>query len=165
VPKEMHLLDELFYVKCEDPKIDKEVRDAVATACKALRKQERGGRLCLILYERVSSGMWGERKVGPWEEWILHVVVRTEPAFGHREELLRRRELESRVREILWRVHNIVNSYRKHLPKEGIMDNSSVCYPFEIKDPSKPSQGGMLAGVGNILAKAVSDQKVHNVSL
>jgi hypothetical protein len=33
----------------------------------------------------------------PWEEWVLRVAARTEPAFGRHHDLLRRRELEVRL--------------------------------------------------------------------
>ena len=37
---------------------------------------------------------------------------------AQREEQLRRKELEARVRELLWTVQQLVNSHREHLPKE-----------------------------------------------
>lgn len=117
-PKDMVLLDDLFYVKCGDTSIDKQVRDSAQAACKALKTRDRGGSVTLTFFERVAGGLLGEKMVGPWEEWSVHVLVRTEPAFGHREELLRRKELEARVRELLWTVQKLVNSHRDHLPKE-----------------------------------------------
>mmetsp|Transcript_42312 Transcript_42312/g.66270 ORF Transcript_42312/g.66270 Transcript_42312/m.66270 type:complete len:153 (+) Transcript_42312:427-885(+) len=101
VPKDMVLLDDLFYVSCDDAQISKKVRDASQSAADSLRKQERGGKVTLTFFDKVSGGMWGDKKV-PWEEWSMHFVVRTEPSFGHREELLRRKELESRVKELMW---------------------------------------------------------------
>lgn len=117
-PKDMVLLEDLFYVKCGDTGIDKKVRDSAEAACRALRSRDRGGAVTLTFYERVAGGLLGDKMVGPWEEWSVHVLLRTEPAFGHREEQLRRRELEARVRELLWTVQKLVNSHRDHLPKE-----------------------------------------------
>ena len=74
-------------------------------------------------------------QVGPWEEWSVHIVVRTEPAFGHREEQLRRKELEGRMRELLWTVQKLVNSHRDHLPKEVIVFPRVGARPL---DPSNP---------------------------
>jgi hypothetical protein len=51
----------------------------------------------LTFYERIAGGLLGEKMVGPWEEWSVHVLLRTEPAFGHREEQLRRRYKVSNV--------------------------------------------------------------------
>ena len=152
VPKDMVLLDDLFYVKCGDERMDKQVSDCAVSACKALKARDRGGPVTLTFYERIAGGLLGEkmvgadgspgqalhtmwysarsdtlspvpptfhsRQVGPWEEWSVHIVVRTEPAFGHREEQLRRKELEGRMRELLWTVQKLVNSHRDHLPKE-----------------------------------------------
>lgn len=119
-PKDMVLLDDLFYVKCGDARIDKQVRDSAEAACKALKTRDRGGAVTLTFFERVAGGLLGEKMVGPWEEWSVYVLVRTEPAFGHREETLRRKELEACVRELLWTVQKLVNSHREHLPKEVI---------------------------------------------
>ena len=85
------LLEDLFYVKCSDAIIDKKVRDCDESACRALRMRDRGGAVTLTFYERIAGGLLGEKLVGPWEEWSVHVLLRTEPAFGHREEQLRRR--------------------------------------------------------------------------
>lgn len=155
-PKDMVLLEDLFYVKCGHAGIDKKVRDSAEAACRALRSRDRGGAVTLTFYERVAGGLLGDKMVGPWEEWSVHVLLRTEPAFGHREEQLRRRELEARVRELLWTVQKLVNSHRDHLPKEGLNDAQAVCYPFDIKDPSKLSGGGVFAGVGNMLVRAAT---------
>mmetsp|Transcript_35546 Transcript_35546/g.84553 ORF Transcript_35546/g.84553 Transcript_35546/m.84553 type:complete len:202 (+) Transcript_35546:154-759(+) len=145
LPKDMVILDEVFYAKCDDQALDKQVRDSVEAAVSVLKKTDGGGKVSLILYEKEKpGGMWGKTKFGPWEEWSIHLAVRTEPVFGHREETLRRKELQGRVRDTLWRVHSIINSCRKHLPKQGISNDSSVCYPFEIKDPSH-HRGSVLA--------------------
>jgi hypothetical protein len=117
-PKDMVLLEDIFYVKCGDARIDKQVRDSAESACRALKRRDRGGAVTLTFYEHTTGGLLGEKMVGPWEEWSVHVLVRTEPAFGQREEQLRRKELEARVRELLWTVQQLVNSHREHLPKE-----------------------------------------------
>jgi len=128
-PKDMILLDDLFYVKCDDSRIDKQVRDSAESACKALKTRDHGGAVNLTFFERITGGLLGEKMVGPWEEWSVHVLVRTEPAFGHREEHLRRKELEARVRELLWTVQKLVNSHRDHLPKEVL---ASLTIPFHV---------------------------------
>ena len=120
-PRDTILLDDIFYVKCGDSRIEKQVHESAQAACKALKMRDRGGAVTLTFYERISSGLLGEGLVGPWEEWSVHLLVRTEPAFGQREELLRRNELESRIRELLWTVQKLVNSHRQHLPKEVIL--------------------------------------------
>ena len=153
VPKDMVLLDDLYYVKCGDARIVQQVRDSAESAGLALTStRDRSGAVTLTFYERVSGGLLGEKMLGPWEEWSIHVLVRTEPSFGDREEQLRRKEFEARVRELLWTVQKLVNSHRDHLPKEGLNDASAVCYPFDIKDPSRTGRGGLLAGMGNLLA-------------
>lgn len=122
IPKDMVLLDDLFYVRCDDAKMEKQVlsflcaplplrrfspctcsctaparwymaclfrfwpltedgqvRDSSEAAANALKKKEAGGKVTLTFYEK---GMWGDKV--PWEEWVMHFVVRTEPSFGHR---------------------------------------------------------------------------------
>lgn len=69
----------------------------------------------------------------PWEEWVLHVHSRTEPVFGQPEALLRKRELQGRLRRLMWHIHGIVNQRRGHLPKVKISNESALCFPFEIK--------------------------------
>lgn len=134
-PRDTILLDDIFYVKCGDSRIEKQVHESAQAACKALKMRDRGGAVTLTFYERISSGLLGDALVGPWEEWSVHLRVRTEPAFGQREELLRRNELESRIRELLWTVQKLVNSHRQHLPKEVIL-----CFVlYSIKCFSKTS--------------------------
>jgi len=62
----------------------------------------------------------------------VHVLVRTEPAFGHREEQLRRKELEGRMRELLWTVQKLVNSHRDHLPKEVMTDRTAPVFMLNL---------------------------------
>mmetsp|Transcript_66210 Transcript_66210/g.137969 ORF Transcript_66210/g.137969 Transcript_66210/m.137969 type:complete len:197 (+) Transcript_66210:275-865(+) len=150
VPKDMVLLDDLFYVRCDDAKMEKQVRDSSEAAANALKKKEAGGKVTLTFYEK---GMWGDKV--PWEEWVMHFVLRTEPSFGHREEMLRRKELETRVKELMWLVLKIVSVHREHLPKVKISDRTAICFPFEIKDPSRRE------GVLDLLGRAVSGPKVQ----
>uniref|UniRef100_A0A7S1EC79 Autophagy-related protein 101 n=2 Tax=Hemiselmis andersenii TaxID=464988 RepID=A0A7S1EC79_HEMAN len=107
VAKECVLLDDLFYVQCDDAKIKNTVTVSAANAAAALEKQMNktggAGKVSLTFFETVSGGIWGERKV-PWEEWVLHVRARTKPAFGQQEEMLRRKELEGRLKTLMWQV-------------------------------------------------------------
>mmetsp|Transcript_43622 Transcript_43622/g.106663 ORF Transcript_43622/g.106663 Transcript_43622/m.106663 type:complete len:202 (+) Transcript_43622:34-639(+) len=149
VAKERVLLDDLFYVQCNDQKIDKIVTASAKAAATALKRQDGPGKVSLTFLETVSGGLWGDKKV-PWEEWVLHVSVRTEPVFGQPEALLRRRELEGRLKKLMWQIHSLVNQRRSHLPKVNISSVSAICFPFEIKDPSTKE------GVLDFLGRAVS---------
>ncbi len=55
------------------------MRESSEAAANALKRKEAGGKVTLTFYEK---GMWGDKV--PWEEWVMHFVVRTEPSFGHR---------------------------------------------------------------------------------
>lgn len=152
------MLDDIFYVKCDDRKIKSIVAQSATQAATALRRHDGSGKVTLTFFETVSGGLWGERKV-PWEEWSLHVHSRTEPVFGRPEALLRRRELESRLKRLMWHIHGIVNQKRGHLPKVKISNESALCFPFEIKDPSTKE------GVLDFLGRAVSAGPKVNVPL
>mmetsp|Transcript_21893 Transcript_21893/g.54945 ORF Transcript_21893/g.54945 Transcript_21893/m.54945 type:complete len:208 (-) Transcript_21893:157-780(-) len=155
VAKECVLLEDLYYVQCDDAKIKNTVTVSAANAAAALEKQMEktggAGKISLTFYETVSGGIWGERKV-PWEEWVLHVRARTKPVFGQQEETLRRNELEGRLKTLMWQIHGILNRRRSHLPKVNISSSggSPLCFPFEIKDPSAKQ------GVFDLLGRAVS---------
>lgn len=63
MPKDMVLLDDLFYVKCGDERMDKQVSESAISACKALKARDRGGSITLTFYERIAGGLLGEKMV------------------------------------------------------------------------------------------------------
>jgi hypothetical protein len=73
-PKDMVLLDDVFYVKCGDARMDKQVSDSAVSACKALKAKDRGGAVTLTFYERVAGGILGDKMVrtsAPSCKWLI----------------------------------------------------------------------------------------------
>eukprot|EP00001_Collodictyon_triciliatum_P097394 17139_6 len=50
-PRDTILLDDIFYVKCGDSRIEKQVHESAQAACKALKMRDRGGAVTLTFYE------------------------------------------------------------------------------------------------------------------
>lgn len=146
VPRDAAILNNIFYVKCDDARLEQKVRESAEAAAAALKKQANVGRISVLFYG-TEKGFVTNKKV-PWEEWVLRVAARTEPAFGRHHDLLRRRELEARVSGLMWRVLHHVSVRRDHLPAVPSADDAGsaaaqrsddalrICYPFEIKMPA-----------------------------
>lgn len=61
--KERVLLDDLFYVQCNDLKIEKMVTASAKSAATALKRHDGAGKVSLTFLETVSGGLWGDKKV------------------------------------------------------------------------------------------------------
>jgi len=157
---------QFYYVRCDDPIIEKYVEDRVELFYDAWQKKKfdpSKGILFLSFDEkRVKPQLFGLSKVEErfrWEQWIIQVRLlehHTQPLHSPQlnEEVEdnedRREKLEYDLRKTLLQILKLINENKNHIPP--LTSKETTPFPYEITFPAlDPSGQGIFAAIGNLL--------------